>query len=1084
MNQSHIETNVSARRGLAITALAAMLAGGGVSSATASPTNAGAEVTPPNTEAVQQRHITGKVIDSNGEPVIGASILVKGTRSGGVTNADGAFSVQAQAGQTLVVSYVGYTTQEVKVPASGKVSIILREDSHTTDEVVVTAMGIKRERKALGYAMDDISAKELMKNKQTNVLNSLAGKVAGVNITQGGGSAGGGSEIVLRGGTSLERDNQPLFVVDGIIYDNSTTVPGNSAFDGTVSAASTNANRMMDINPEDIEDISILKGPAAAALYGSRASAGAIIITTKKGEKGSVTINASSKLTSSTAWKMPKVQTKYKRGYASDVYDSDKAYLRTDYSDLSYNSWGEAAKDGEQTYDNVGNFFRTGWATDNNVSISSGSDTGNMFLSTSYYNQGGIIRNTGYEKFTFRFNGEQHWKMLTFGVGAAYTKANTDKTLTSAALFGSSGNGTMQPMYTWSAFDDMRIYQNEDGTRYKLPGVADNLDPWNEKDNPYWVLYKNPLRDTQQRFTGNFNFKADIMPWWWVSYRVGIDTYTTNNSKTISAGGVTKNTWQNGMYSENDYRYTFLQHNIMSNFSHSIGDFNGNLLLGYTSEDTKSVSDYRMAWNFTVPGFYSFDNSSDTDRDFQNKKSQHRLQGVYGEARIDWRSTAFFTYSARNDWSSTLPKENRSYFYQSFSGSLIFTELIKKNPYVTFGKVRASWARVGKDASPYATNTSLWPVGTFVGDKTGMGNYWQAGNANLKPEITESTEFGLEMSFLRNRLRFDFAYYTNNSYNQIMQPRVSNGTGYILRDVNGGDVYNKGWELTIGGKPVVTKDFEWESSINLSHNDGSVKNLLNGIDILYVTDVQVGGIKAASFNNGKFMGLTGSKWSRTDDGKVILDANGMPTWDASTTHYVGDREANVRGGWNNTFTYKDFSLSMLWDFSFGGDVFNGTKYGMTVAGTSELSANRESITINGVQEQSDGSYKDVSYTYERGKTYDYNGSVTSGDVIIANYYQTYYGRESRNFITKTNYLRLRSVNLTWNLPKQWLLKTKVIKAAQLNFMANNLLLITNYDGDPDVSYAGSGSVGSSSTGVDYYCVPSTRTFTFGVNLTF
>ena len=1079
MNGKHYEPKVTHRYLFAAAMLASTLTGGIATPALATQEHA----TPPATQQ-SGKMITGTVTDSNGEPVIGASVFVKGTKNGTVTDVNGRYKLNVPANAVLEVSYIGYATRTINLAKASSYNIQLSEDAQTTDEVVVTAMGIKRERKALGYAVTDIKADELMKNKSNNILNSLAGKVAGVTITQGGGAAGGGSEIVLRGGTSLERDNQPLFVVDGVIYDNSTTVPGNSAFDGTTSGSSTNANRIMDINPEDIADLTVLKGPAAAALYGSRASSGAIIITTKRGQKGAVTINASSKLTTSSAWQLPKVQTKYKRGYCSDVYDDSGKYLRTDYLDKAYSSWGETATPGEQTYDNIGDFFQTGWATDNNVSVSTGGENSNMYLSTSYYDQSGIIPTTGYEKFTFRFNGEQKWKMLTFGINAAYSKSNTSKTLTSSALFGSAGSGTMSRVYNYSAFDDMRIYQNEDGSRYRLPGASDGLENWEEEDNPYWILHNNKLHDKTQRLTGNVSIKADIAKWWWVSYRLGLDTHLTNNDKRIAPDGVVKKDWQNGMYSENDYRYTFLQHNLMSNFSHSIGDFSGNLLVGYTSEDTRTVSDYRMAWNFIVPGFYSFDNSESTNRNFQNTKGHHRLQGLYGEARFDWRSTAFFTYSARNDWSSTLPKKNRSYFYQSFSGSLLFTEFIKKNDILSFGKIRASWARVGKDASAYATNTYLWPVGTFVGDKTGMGNYWQAGNEYLKPEITESTELGIELGFLKNRIHLDLAYYTNNSYNQIMSPRVSNYTGYILRDVNGGDVYNKGWEITLSGTPVVTRNFTWESSLNLSRNIGTVKHLLEGVDILYVTDVQVGNVKAASFNDGCFMGISGSQWTRTDDGKVVLDDNGMPTWDAKTTYCVGDREPNVKGGWNNTFTYKNLTLSMLWDFSFGGDVFNGTQYGMTIYGTSKLSANRESITINGVQKQADDTYKDVSFTYERGKTYQFNGKETSGDAIIRDYYQTYYPRESRNFITKTNYLRLRSLNLTWNLPKPWLAKTGFIKACALNVAANNLLLFTNYDGDPDVSFAGSGSIGSSSSGIDYYCVPSIRSFTFGVNLTF
>ena len=1042
-------------------------------------------------EAVQQqtKRVSGTVVDANGDPIIGAAIQVKGTTQGTITDADGKFNLQARQGQTLVLSYVGYTTQEVKVTNSNNYNIVLKEDSQALEEVVVTAMGLTKSRKSLGYSAQDVNAEELMKNKQTNIVNSLAGKIAGVSITQGGGSAGGGSEIILRGGTSLERDNQPLFVIDGVIYDNSTTIPGNSAFDGTVSAASTNANRVMDINPEDIASMTVLKGPAAAALYGSRASAGAIIITTKKGKEGVVEVNLNAKYTTSRAWQLPEVQTTYKRGYSQDVYDSDKNYVRTDYDSRSYNSWGEKAAAGEKIYDNIGDFFETGAAEDVNLSIASGNQNGNFFLSGSYYNQDGIIPTTGYNKTTFRFNGEQKWKIFTVSANVAYSQANTDKTLTSAGLYNSSGNGTMTSVYRWSAFDDMKIYQNEDGTRYRLPGVSDDLEYWEERDNPYWIVNKNKLKDETERLTGGINLKADLAKWWWVSYRVGVDSYQTNNSKQIAPGGVYKTDWQNGMYSENDYRYHYFSNNVMSNFSGSLGDFNGNLLVGFTTEDTKTTSNYRMAWNFQVPEFYSFDNSNDSDRNFQNSKSQHRLMGLYAEARLDYKNAIFLTYSARNDWSSTLPKENRSYFYQSVGGSVVLTELLPKSDLVSFAKLRASWARVGKDASPYATNTALWPVGTFVGGKTGMGNSWTAGNAFLKPEITESTELGLELNFFKNRLKFDFAYYTNNSFNQIMSPRLSNYIGYILRDVNGGDVYNKGMELTISGTPVQTKDFTWETSINFSGNRGTVKNLMSGVDILYVTDVQIGNCKAASFNNGHFMAISGSEWSRTDDGQVILDKNYMPTYDGATTHEVGNREAKVKGGFNNTFTYKDLSINMLWDFSFGGDIFNGTQYALTTAGMSKLSENRESITITGVQ--ADGTdangnttYKPASMTYERGKTYDYNGQVTSGDAIISNYYQTYYARESRNFITKTNFLRLRSLSVTYNLPRKWLMSTKVIKRASLNLTANNLLLFTNYDGDPDVSYAGSGSIGSSSVGMDYCGVPSTQSFTFGVNVTF
>ena len=834
----------------------------------------------------------------------------------------------------------------------------------------------------------------------------------------------------------------------------------------------------MDINPEDIENMSVLKGPAAAALYGSRAAAGVVIITTKKGKEGAVEVNFSTKYTTQWATNLPKTQRKYGRGFVEDQYDAAGNYTGTTYNDFSYNSWGEPIAEGVPTYNNIDDFFKQGGAWDTNLSVAGGTKNSNFYLSGSYYNQDGIIPTTGYEKATFRFNGEQRWKMFTFGANVAYSQANTDKTLTSAGLYGSSGSGTMEGVYRWSPVDDMKHYMNDDGTRYRLFG--DRLDVTEERDNPYWILNKNKLQDNTERFTGSFSVKADITDWWWISYRMGIDSYTTDDSKVIAAGGVYKLDWQKGMYSENSYRYKYLSTNLMTNFNKSFGDFNFNLMLGTSTDDTRTWSNYRMAWNFEVPGFYSFDNATNENRDFSSSRTQKRLVGVFGEFRADWKNTLFLTVSGRNDWSSTLPIENRSYFYPSVSGSFVFTELLPKYDWLSFGKIRASWARVGKDTSPYALETALWPSQSFLGGLTGVSNYWQAGNAALKPEITESTEIGLEMRFFNNRLRFDYAFYTNNSYNQIMSPRLSNATGYILRSVNAGDVYNKGMELSIGGTPIQTKDWTWETTINVSGNRGTVKNLMEGVEILYVTDVQVGNAKAASFPDGNFMAISGSEWKRDEQGRVVLDKNGLPTKGTNANLEIGNREPTFSGGWNNTLSYKGWSLNMLWEFRVGGHVYNGTEYAMTLAGVSELSANRERIEVSGVN--TEGEY--VTNVFEADKTYMYNGKETSGKTIIANYYQDIYPNETANFMTKVNALRLRTLSLSYNLPKSWLLKTNVIKRAMITATANNILLFTNYNGDPEVAAAGSGAVGSSSVGIDYCGVPATASFSFGINLTF
>ena len=1036
--------------------------------------------------AFSQTTVVGNVMDEGGEPVIGASIQVKGTGQGTVTNVNGNFTLLTPAGSTtLIISYVGMIPQEV--PISPNVQVVLKSDTELLDEVVVTAMGIRKERKALGYSVQDIKSDEILKNKTANVINSLSGKVAGVNVTQSSGAAGSGAQIILRGGTSLERDNQPLFVVDGIIYDNSTVIGGNSAFDGAQSVSSSYSNRIMDINPEDIENMSVLKGPAAAALYGSKAAAGAIIITTKKGKEGQVEVNFSTKLSTNWVNRFPEQQDKYKRGYYNP-----QGVLDT----YTTQSWGEPFGASDKMYNNIEDFFRNSSVFDNNISVSGGHKNGTFYLSASRYDQKGIVPETGYDKTTIRFNGDQKYGNLTVGANFAYSLANTDKTLTSSGLWGSGGTGAMTSVYRWSRNDDMTKYLNEDGTKYRMfDGLQDLAD---DVENPYWTINRNKLSDDTERVTGNLNANMDITEWWNVSYRVGVDSYITSNSTLLSSGGAVQELWQKGMLSESDYRYKYISSNFMTNFNKKFGDFDFNLLLGHFSEDAETTTNRRMGYNFVEEGFYSFDNIIASNKKFQEIRLQKRLFGVYGEFRADYKNFAYLTVTGRNDWSSTLPVENRSYFYPSLSGSFVFSELMPNNDILSFGKIRGSWARVGKDAAAYVTNTYLWPSREFLGGIVGAGNNWSRGNPYLKPETTDSYEVGMELRFLKGRLGLDFAYYSNNSFNQILSPRLGQSTGYIFSSINGGDITNKGMELSITAQPIKSKDFNWNTTLNIAGNRGKVNNLMKGVEILYVTDVQVGNAKAASFNGGNFMAISGSKWTRTDEGKVVLDpGNGMPLSDNQTTYEIGNREPKVAGGWNNNIQYKNWNLSFLFDFRIGGDVYNGTDYFMTVNGMSKRTMNRDILTLEGAiqtgtrDEMIDGEtvkvpvYEDKSFTFKPEETYDVKGTPTSGRKIIQDYWNTYYPRESANFSTKTNWLRLRTVSLSYRLPASLLEKTKFISNVDFTLTGTNLLLFTNYKGmDPETSAAGSGIAGSSSVGIDFNGVPSTSGIAFGINLTF
>ena len=1033
----------------------------------------------------QNVKVSGTVSDVNGEPLIGAYVLLQGTTTGTSTDVDGKYVIDVPANGTLVFQLMGM--QEVAVPVNNRsvIDVTMEEDAVLLEDVVVTALGIKKERKSLGYAVSDIKADELMKNKTANPISSLSGKIAGVNITQAGGGAGSGAQIILRGGTSAAegKDNQPLIVVDGIIYDNSSSVVGNSAFDGSMKSATTSSNRLMDLNPEDIENMSVLKGPAAAALYGSRAANGVIVVTTKSGKAGSVEVNVNSRFTTSWVTNLPEVQNQYKRGYMEEQYDANGNYVNTVFNDFAYTSWGE--KNTGKVYDNIGDFFQGGYVFDESVSVAGGTENSKYYLSGSYYDQAGVVPQTGYTKYTVRFNGEQKVGIFTFSANVSYSEAHTDRTLTAAGLYGSSGTGALNAVYTWSPSDDMTHYMNEDGTRYQMFGTR--LDPWDEKDNPYWIINKNKMFDDTQRWTGSVKVRADVTKWWFLSYNLGLDTYTQTNSNRIAPGGAIKQVWQNGMMSDNTLRFRYISHNFMSNMNKQFGKFDVNLMLGASIEDTSTDRQSMMAYNFSVPNFFSYANATDNNKDFAHSASQKRLAGVFGEIRGSWNNTIFLTVTGRNDWTSTLPKENRSYFYPSVSGSVVFTEplikagILDNDSALTFGKIRASWAEVGKDTGAYETNTALWPVGTYLGGAIGVGNNWERGNPYLKPEKTRSTELGIELAFFNSRLRFDYAYYTNNSFNQILSPRGPQSTGYIFCSINAGNVYNKGMELQISGTPVETKEFTWDMSLNMAGNRGTLDGLPEGLDVMYLTDVQYAGAQAASFNGGKFMAIAGTRWNRDDSGRVILDGNGMPTY-TTALEEIGNRESTFTGGFNNTLSWKGFSFNMLWEFRVGGDVINGTQYAMDVAGTSKFSQDvrNQTLTISGV----DANGNAVSNSWNANDTYMFSGKVTSGYNIIKEYYTSYYNKETLNYITDVNLLRLRSLSLSYNVPKTFLKKIGVIKAANVSVAANNLLLFTNYKGDPEAAAAGAGVGGSSSVGFDYCGIPSTTGMTFGLNLTF
>jgi TonB-linked SusC/RagA family outer membrane protein len=1033
------------------------------------------------TTLAQERTITGTVVSQDETPIIGASVIIKGKTTGTQTDPNGKFTITAVPRDILVISAVGFTTMQTKVGNSSTISITLQKGEGQLQEVVVTALGIKKERKALGYSVTELDSKELMKNKNTNVINSLAGKVPGVNITQFSGSAGAGASITLRGGTSTSegRQNQPLFVVDGIIYDNSTTVTGNTGTDGLSRSNTTYSDRIMDINPEDIESLSVLKGAAAAALYGSRAADGVVLITTKKGAEGRVMVDFNSKISTSWANKLPEVQTEFGPG----SYSSNGVLNTTNL----YSSWGAKIPADSTIYDNIGNFFRHGVIYDNNVNVSGGSKNGSFYLSGSNFKQTGIVPGTGYDKTTFRFNGEQKYGGLTLNANVAYSVANTDRTLTTAGLW-ASGVGSMQALYGWPTTYNIKNYLNPDGTQHRI--YEGTLALEDDIDNPYWIVNQDNLTSKTNRFTGGINGDYKIASWWDITGRVGYDQYSTNDYTFIAPGSALAPLYQNGRLSKDLVDYTYITTTVMSNFHKKIGDFDTHLMLGTTSEDFNTKTQNHWGYAFNTPGTISFNNIENSNKFFTDATTRRRLVGAYGEVGVSYKDIVYLTGTGRNDWSSTLiPAPSNSYFYPSISGSFIFSQLLHPNNILSFGKLRASIAGVGKDANPYSTATYENPpisIGSFIG----VGNQYYSGNSKLIPEIQRAWEVGGEFRFLNDRIGLDYTYYHSETRNQIAQPRLAQSGGFIFSSLNSGSVINKGMEIALTGKVISQRNFSWNSTLNFSYNRGRLGAFIPGVAYFYPTDAQFGTIKAASIpNGGYFLGMTGQDYYRATDANGKEISNGAYQIDPTTGLYkvnttnpvVGNREPDYIGGFQNTFRYKALTLSFLLDIRIGGDVFNGTEYAMVVNGLSKqtLLNGRQSVTLTGVNSKTG---TDTTITYNANESYPIGNTTYSGNNMIQRYWSNY-AANSYNFITSVNWLKLRSLSLTYDF--SGILKNqKVIKGLSATAVGTNLFTWTNYKGmDPEVSAAG-GTGGSGSTGIDYLGVPAVASFTFGVNLKF
>ena len=1017
------------------------------------------------------RTVTGIVTSGTDQsPLPGVTVLVKGSTTGSTTSADGRYAVQAAPGAVLVFSFIGYSAQERSVGAEGTIDVVLKESTTGLDEVVVTAYNIKQEKRTLVTAVQEVSSKDIIDSRQTNVVNALQGKVAGVAITSSGGAPGEGAAIVIRGGTSLDGNNQPLFVIDGMIMDNgsfqeSTAPGGGSAFNGLLGRSVGASNRAGDLNPEDIASITVLKGPAAAALYGLRASSGAVVITTKKGAAGATTLNYRTQVSVDEVNRLPQLQDQYGQG-SNGITDATTRV-----------SFGPRFAAGQPVYDNLGNFFRKGYTYQNFLNMSGGSDKATFFVSASNLQQSGIVPNSTYDKTTVRLSGTAAiTPKLSVTGSAQYLTSGGKRPIQGPGLYQSSG-GYMLSLLNWPRNDDARNYLNPDGSRRRLLALGNGTDA--DADNPYWTVYNNPQSERINRFIGNVQLAYKFANWFTLSHNIGTDLYTARNT-SIRAVGTSQVGNQNGGIAETVDQFRSLTATTLGTFSHDFNaNFGGSLILGNTIEENKDQAVDYIGLIFQNPNFTGLNNT--VNRGALQRDYTRHVIGNFAQLNANLFNQLFLQLQGRYDQSSTLPRPDegknygKGFLYGSAGLGYEFTKVLglDQNNILNYGKLRASIAEVGKDTNPYRVESAL-TQNTYIGG--GFRNDFFGSNAILKPERTRTTEVGMALQFFKNRLGLDVNYYYSRTTDQIIAPRVSQSAGFILQYINGGIVTNEGQEITLTGSPIKSKGFSWDIIANFYHNTNKVEELPFPLTVVFqsdafITDVHQGG----AFPGRAITGVGATDFVRVTDpnsefyNQVIVGSAGYPSVNTLFT-YAGNRAPRFTTQLTNTFTYKGLSLTSLMDFRVGGVVINGNDWYQTGVGTSQRTADRyKQVVFDGVTLGADGKYVKNTRSVE----------------LTQAYYTSILGRVGTAFIEDGSWARLRYVTLSYALPSSLLGRTKFIKGLELSVTGRNLVLLTSYTGaDPETAASGAGVRGGGSNGFDFGNVPGTRGVDMGLRVNF
>lgn len=1043
--------------------------------------------------------------EEDGEPVIGASVIVKGTSLGTVTDVNGRFELSglSPSATRLLISYISLMAKEVAI--APQVSVTLKSDTHLLDEVVVTALGISREKKALGYTAQEVKQNALVQGKDNNLLNSLSGKIAGVRITNTQGDVGS-SRIVIRGETSIAGENQPLFIVDGIPVDNSQLNARSSGRDFK--------NAIADLNPEDIKTLTVLKGPNAAALYGARAAHGAIVITTKGGDKRQkgigITLHSSTQV--SFVATLPEFQNLFGQGAGGRFsYVDGKGAGVNDGVD---ESWGPRLDigllipqfdspldaDGNRVAtpwvshpNNVRDYFRMGISTNNGISIARGDDKYQFRVGYNYEKQVSIVPDAGTNKTNISLNTDYHLaKWIVVGATANYI-VYTAPSLPGSATPSGSNVRSNSPMLQFLWFG-----RQVDTNSLK----ADYTRNWNSSyyDNPFWSASYNTQSQERHRLIGDLHAEFRLTDGLNVRFRTSTDWYNDRRKSKVKWGSAGAGS-PYGSYAEDAYTVKENNTEVLATYIKQLNKNWGiDALLGFNVRNKQYENNYQAAPRLAVADLYTLTNSRDpliSSNDFYRL----RQYGLYGSIQLDYRRWAFLNITGRNDWSSTLPVDNNSYFYPSVTASVLLSEAFGwRSKAVNYLKIRGGWSQVGADANPYQLAT------VFTSETAFNGNPLQSSstigmNPNLKPEKTSSIEAGFEAAFWDNRLYLDFTYYKTDSRNQILKLATTAASGYTSQVRNAGHIRNRGYEIQLGAVPIQTsKGFRWNLDLNYGANSSKVVKL---DDEGLITSYQLysSGIQILASVGEAYGTLFGTSYVRDANGNVVVDANGLPKI-STTNKTLGKFTPDWTGGISNTFSYRSLSLSFLIDASVGGSIFSNTnktgKYTGVLANTlsgrdaehgglwyyTDAMGNNVRLSESpSYSVSSDGLYYaqvngQSTRVYQDGIMVEgvtESGSKNEEVVSAEKYYHRIYSIAEAN-VYDASYVKLREVALSYRLPRLWTQKLH-LQEASVTLTGRNLWTI--YKSVPNIDPESALTTGNAQ-GVEAYSLPTTRSF--GVNL--